>query len=100
MRAHFEKVIKPTDHSFHCFRRDEPFFPFAWHYHPELELTWIEASEGERIVGDHVASYGPGELVLLGSNLPHAWASSVPDASRDPDAARAIVIQFDAAFAG
>jgi AraC-like DNA-binding protein len=100
MRARIQKLIKPADHSFVCFRRIDPFFSFYWHYHPELELTWIESSSGKRVVGDNVSDYGPGDLVLLGSNLPHTWASSDSGTSRDLNAARAVVVQFDAQFAG
>jgi AraC-like DNA-binding protein len=99
MRARIQKLIKPADRSFVCFRRIEPFYSFDWHYHPELELTWIETSRGKRVVGDNVSDYGPGDLVLLGSNLPHTWATG-GGTSRDSNAARAVVVQFDAQFAG
>jgi AraC-like DNA-binding protein len=97
MRARIQKLIKPADDAFLCFRRIEPFYPFDWHYHPELELTWIEASRGKRVVGDNVSDYGPGDLVLLGSNLPHTWGSS--GGTSRVDAARAVVVQFDPTFA-
>lgn len=101
-RANFEKVTKPDDYSFQCYRRIEPSYPFEWHYHPEMELTLIEEDYGQRVVGDHQEEYGPGDLVLLGPNLPHTWASGTTSTSGDGVArmARAVVVQFDAAFAG
>ena len=46
----------------------------AWHFHQHMELTLFLTGEGTRFVGDHVGSIAPGgELVLLGSNLPHYW---------------------------
>ncbi len=44
---------------------------FYWHYHPEYELVYVEASNGIRHVGQHISSYMESELVLIGSNIPH-----------------------------
>lgn len=58
------------------FERKEINFAWNWHYHPEIELTWIQKGQGTRLVGDHSAPYRRNDLVLLGSNLPHTWFSS------------------------
>jgi AraC-like DNA-binding protein len=50
--------------------------PFQWHHHPEYELTLTLNSRGHRFVGDHVGAYDDGDLVLVGPDLPHTWASS------------------------
>lgn len=44
-----------------------------WHHHPEMEMTWFRTGQGTRFVGDHIGSFEPGDLVLLGGNLPHYW---------------------------
>jgi AraC-like DNA-binding protein len=80
--------------SFTAYHRVEAEFPFAWHYHAELELTWIEAGSGSRIVGDHAEPYQTGDLVLLGRDLPHTWSSEHP--RRRAGAHRAVVVQFSA----
>lgn len=56
-------------------RRLDEAIPFQWHHHPEFELTLTLNSEGQRFIGDHVGSYGHADLVLVGRNLPHTWAS-------------------------
>lgn len=43
------------------------------HFHPELELVFIEHGHGRLFVGDHMETCAPGSLVLLGSNLAHSW---------------------------
>ncbi len=93
MLARFEKVREAFG-SFTAYERIERSFPFDWHYHPEFELTLISDSEGQRIVADSFCEYKPGDLVLLGPNLPHAYRSCPPD-SRSPRDHRAIVIQFN-----
>ena len=74
-----------------AFVRQEISFPWNWHYHPELELTWIREGYGRRLVGDHAAPYHAGEVVLLGPNLPHTWISD----SKSP-VNKAVVVQFHA----
>ena len=44
-----------------------------WHYHPAMELACFTAGEGTRFVGDHIAPFAAGDLVLLGEKLPHYW---------------------------
>ena len=48
-------------------RNTRPF----WHYHPEMELVYVNGGSGKRHVGSHLSYFTDGELVLIGSNLPH-----------------------------
>ncbi len=98
MKAHFEKVAF-VDSGFHAFERVDSEFPFYWHYHPEFELTLIVDSYGQRLVGDSIADYRPGDLVLLGPNLPHSWRSG-PIKARSQRVHRAVVVQFRHDFLG
>lgn len=42
-----------------------------WHYHPELELVYVKGGSGKRHIGSHLSYFHEGELILIGSNLPH-----------------------------
>ncbi|MGO4819884.1 MULTISPECIES: AraC family transcriptional regulator [unclassified Flavobacterium] len=42
-----------------------------WHYHPEIELVYVNGGAGKRQVGSHISYYTDGDLILIGSNLPH-----------------------------
>jgi AraC-like DNA-binding protein len=98
VNPHFEKVLA-NEGSFLVFERVEAVFPFYWHYHPEFELTLIVEGHGQRLVGGSVAEYAPGDLVLLGPNIPHSWRSR-PYLRAAETPHRAIVVQFKADFLG
>ncbi len=49
----------------------EEFLPF-WHFHPELELVYINNAKGKRHIGSHLSYFNNSQLILLGSNLPHS----------------------------
>ncbi|MEO7309472.1 MAG: AraC family transcriptional regulator [Chitinophagaceae bacterium] len=56
------------------FSRVKDSFDFPLHYHEEFELNFIgNASGAKRVIGDHLAEIDELELVLVGSNLQHAW---------------------------
>ncbi|WP_421987026.1 AraC family transcriptional regulator [Roseivirga sp.] len=42
-----------------------------WHFHPELELVYVNSGSGKRHIGKHMSYFNDGELVLIGSYLPH-----------------------------
>ncbi len=44
---------------------------FLWHYHPQIELVYVEADAGIRHVGTHISGYTYSDLVFIGGNLPH-----------------------------
>ena len=44
---------------------------FYWHYHPEMELVFVEATHGIRHVGKNISSFVGSDLVLIGPNVPH-----------------------------
>ncbi|AKK73464.1 AraC family transcriptional regulator [Chryseobacterium gallinarum] len=44
---------------------------FFWHYHPEIELVYVEALNGIRHVGKDISGFTESDLLLIGSNVPH-----------------------------
>ncbi len=97
MKAQFEQILNPFDYSFSLLKLSQECFDAPYHFHPELELTLIKKSYGKRYTGRIVADYSPGDLVLVGSNLPHCWIS---ESEPEEDGAQAVVFQFKQNFAG
>ncbi|MAD97567.1 MAG: bacillibactin transport regulator [Flavobacteriaceae bacterium] len=92
MKPTLEVISKPIEkQSFQCFTVSKPSFDPFWHYHPEIELTYITKGEGTRFVGNHISQYREGDLVLIGKNLPHHWVSMKEQGSPLQEG---IVIQF------
>jgi AraC-like DNA-binding protein len=73
MKAILRKVDFGKDYSFSVREDILPFLYNHWHFHPELELTLIRKGKGIRLVGDSLEEFDDGDIILLGSNLPHMW---------------------------
>lgn len=101
MLPRYLKVLPPEDSSIHVREEICPYFDNPWHFHPELEINYILKSTGTRFVGDGIGHFEPGDLVLLGPNIPHYWKNDVAYyVNESLRAARAIVIRFNRHFLG
>ncbi len=74
-------------------------FEFNWHCHPEYELMLMLNSRGKRFVGDSIAFYDPGDLFMIGPNLPHTWYGAAGKMGKKKTH-EAILVQFMGNFAG
>lgn len=46
------------------------------HRHKEIQITWIQRGEGTLIAGNNMHDFAPGEIYVLGANLPHVFKSA------------------------
>lgn len=77
------------------------YFANPWHFHDELEITFVISSEGTKFIGDHISEFRPGEIILLGSRLPHYWRNHNSYYQNAADkGAEAIIIRFNQDYAG
>jgi AraC-like DNA-binding protein len=98
IKASYE-VIQPNNGQSFLFRKfDKSAFDAPYHFHPEYELTCILEGSGKRYVGSRMDDFTPGDLVLLGPNLPHCW--KLEQLNQEKSIGGAIVVQFDGAFLG
>jgi len=71
MKIVFEDIKRLAGSSFRILVNPKLNDFYYWHFHPEFELTFIEASQGSRRVGNHVGQFEGSDLVFIGSNIPH-----------------------------
>lgn len=55
----------------------EEFFYDKLHQHEEIQICAIINGEGTLIVGDTINDYKSGDILVIGSNLPHVFKSDV-----------------------
>ncbi|KQC34594.1 AraC family transcriptional regulator [Nonlabens sp. YIK11] len=67
--------------------------PF-WHYHPEIELVYVDKGQGKRHIGNHMSYYNNSQLILIGSNLPHIGYTDSPNHGSE------LLVQFLPDFLG
>ena len=92
MKAELEKIVPGENKTILvAYRMNLPFLEFYWHHHPEYELTYKINVRGKRIVGDSYELFKPGDLVLIGPDLPHTWVTNRKEKNKHCEF---VVIQF------
>ena len=83
MEIVYEKIFVSHKHSFITRQLQMAMNLARIHSHNNFELNYITSGSGKRIVGNSISSYGEGDLVLLGPNIPHCWEvlESKPDSA-------------------
>ncbi len=91
MKPQFDPIHYPEENSFNIFSYEGNEFEAPWHFHKEYELTYIVKSHGIRYIGNQMFPFSEGELILLGTNIPHCWKNT---SYHDGDA-KSIVIHWN-----
>ena len=73
MKPKLLKISVAPENSFSSRFDSVPFFYNEWHFHPEIELVFIQQGSGTRFIGNDIDHFTNGDMVLVGSNLPHLW---------------------------
>ncbi len=73
MKPQLLKIPYGPEHSFSVRKEMVPNVNNRWHYHPEIELIHFHKGFGTQFIGDHISQFEPGDVVLVGRNLPHFW---------------------------
>lgn len=92
MNPSLELVCIRDSESFKVWTHGYPYETVRWHFHPEYEINLITRTSGQFFVGDHTGRFEPGQLCLIGPNVPHNWVSDIPRGQTVAE--RCIVLQF------
>ena len=99
MKPIFQRLTNAPDEGFAFKVIRAPGFDCPWHFHDEYELILVQKSSGYRMVGDNLKALTPGDLVLIGPNLPHIWQNDERGLGTRTRV-QAVLIQFEEKFLG
>ncbi|NJK82630.1 MAG: helix-turn-helix transcriptional regulator [Saprospiraceae bacterium] len=95
------KHTKSNFQSFVIRHAKVPHLYNKWHYHKEIELLYVIKSSGTRFIGDSIQPFFDGDMVLIGSNVPHFWQNDEAYFKDDPNyVAEVVLLQFEEGFMG
>jgi len=101
MKPHRLTIASGLAQSFSARHDVAPNINSRWHYHDELELIYIKNGSGTQFIGDSIRQFNNGDVVLVGSNLPHFWQFDEQYFSEgQPQPADVYVVHFAKEFWG
>ncbi|WP_420400494.1 AraC family transcriptional regulator [Flagellimonas sp.] len=102
MRLTYKPTERKPGRSFMARQDKIPCIEQDWHYHKELELIYFIKSTGTRYVGNSIGNFGPGELYLIGSNVPHLFRNHKEyyENNQEIEGVDLIVVKFEKEFLG
>ncbi len=71
MKLNLEQINQDENSSFRILLTPKLNDIFYWHFHPEIELVYVEAEKGIRHIGEHISTYWGSDLALIGPHIPH-----------------------------
>lgn len=100
MRPQLLKITSGPSISFSARTDNKPYINNNWHYHPEIELIHVIEGEGTLFAGDTSIRFNEGDLILLGSQLPHYWRFDEIYTQKNPKSSLIELTQFCEDFWG
>ena len=90
------KIPKTEDASFVIQIDKEKYFYDTLHQHPEIQVTLIVQSTGTLILGDYIGSFKPGDIFVIGADVPHVFRNDqIYYEQYDQEKAHAISLFFE-----
>jgi len=76
------KIPKPSEEAFIYQEDREYVFYDKYHQHEEIQISYIKKGEGTVLVGDMISDYKEGDILIIGSNLPHVFRSDISESKK------------------
>lgn len=73
MKPRLLKVSLQPQQSFSVRHDVVPYFFKELHFHPEMELVYIQKGSGTQFIGNNIQNFKAGDMILVGSDVPHLW---------------------------
>lgn len=101
MRPQLIRVFTDPTSSFSIRKNIVPDMYNQLHYHPEIEIVCIEEGSGTHFIGESISRYKAGDIIMIGSNVPHFWkCESNDDGAYQKPVTKATVVHFQRDFWG
>jgi AraC-like ligand binding domain len=94
MKPQLLKITLQPEYSFNARHDVVPVFYNKWHYHKEVELVYIVKGTGSQFIGYDIKHFKTGDMILVGSGLPHMWRSDQKYLLKSRGRCEAYVIHF------
>lgn len=99
MKIMHEQIEFPGRSAVKVKMQEKSHFTYPWHFHSEYEILFVQNGFGTSFVADNIEQFRSGDLVLIGSNLPHFWKSDESfHHSENKEKLKYIVVQFSSEF--
>jgi len=95
MRVHPFRVPATVENAIGLQEDHVPHFYDIFHQHQEIQLTLIEESTGTLFLDDYVGEFRPGNVFVMGANVPHVFKNDKLYYHQDnPEQAKSTSIYF------
>ncbi|MBK7104809.1 MAG: helix-turn-helix domain-containing protein [Ignavibacteriae bacterium] len=75
MKALSFKIPKTNNQSIRVQVDKQKYYYDNFHYHPEIQISYILEGSGTRIIGNSIGKFNKDEIYIIGSNIPHIFKS-------------------------
>ncbi|HZH95634.1 MAG TPA: AraC family transcriptional regulator [Flavisolibacter sp.] len=79
---------------------NKQYFTNPYHFHAELEISLVLKSRGTAFIGDYAGAFEPGDLFIIGANVPHCWRNALALMKDETHQAEMLTFYFSWNFLG